>query len=111
MRIAIVWALVFPTIKLLQELGLDRDLVHLLTNLGIAVVVALLIDLIWQSREPVARAIRGAEPDGGAQRRNAGARDLRPHLAHPGDALRPRALGADRGEPGARRSARGPARR
>jgi moderate conductance mechanosensitive channel len=60
MRIAIVWALVFPTIKLWQELGLDRNLVHLLLNLGIAVVVALLIDLIWQSREPVARAIRGA---------------------------------------------------
>jgi small-conductance mechanosensitive channel len=64
MRIAIVWALVFPTIKLLQELGLDRDLVHLLTNLGIAGVVALLIDLIWQSREPVARAIQGATHDG-----------------------------------------------
>ena len=63
MRIAIVWALVFPTIKLLQELGLDRDLVHLLTSLGIAVVVGLLIDLIWQIREPVARAIRGTEPD------------------------------------------------
>ncbi len=63
MRIAIVWALVFPTIRLLRELGLDRDLVHLLTNLGIAVVVALLIDLIWQGREPVARAIRGAEPE------------------------------------------------
>ena len=55
LRIAIVWALVFPTVKLLQELGLDRDVVHLLTNLGIAVVVALLIELIWHGREPVAR--------------------------------------------------------
>jgi moderate conductance mechanosensitive channel len=59
MRIAIVWALVFPTLKLMQELGLDRDVVHLLINLGIAVVVALLIGLIWQGREPVARLIRG----------------------------------------------------
>lgn len=71
LRIAIVWALVFPTIRLWQELGLDRDVVHLLTNLGIAVVVALLIDLIWRSREPVARAIRGA---GGDAARSAGAR-------------------------------------
>jgi small-conductance mechanosensitive channel len=71
MRIAIVWALVFPTIKLWQELGLDRHVVHLLINLGIAVVVALLIDLIWQSREPVARAIRGTEHEGA---RTAGAR-------------------------------------
>jgi moderate conductance mechanosensitive channel len=71
MRIAIVWALIFPTLKLLQELGLERDVVHLLTNLGIAVVVALLIDLIWRGREPVARAIRGAGFDEG---RSAGAR-------------------------------------
>jgi small-conductance mechanosensitive channel len=70
LRIAIVWALLFPTLKLMQELGLDRDLVHLLTNLGIALVVALLIDLIWQGREPVARAIRGAGQDD----RRAGAR-------------------------------------
>ncbi len=71
MRLAIAWALIFPTIKLLQELGLERDLVHLLTNLGAAVVVALLIHLIWQSREPVARAIRSAES---ARARTAGAR-------------------------------------
>ncbi len=71
MRIAIVWALVFPTIRLLRELGLGHDVAHLLANLGIAVVVALLIDLIWQGREPVARAIRGAEP---AAARGAGAR-------------------------------------
>ena len=61
MRIAIVWAAVFPTLKLLQELGLDRDVVHLLINLGVAVVVALLIELIWQGREPVARLIRGTQ--------------------------------------------------
>ncbi|HEX5795957.1 MAG TPA: hypothetical protein VFY19_08955, partial [Geminicoccaceae bacterium] len=64
MRLAIAWALIFPTIKLLQELGLGRDLVHLLINLGAAVVVALLVELIWRSREPVARAIRGAGSDG-----------------------------------------------
>jgi moderate conductance mechanosensitive channel len=71
MRIAIFWALVFPTLKLVAELGLDRDVAHLLTSLGIAVVVALLIDLIWQGREPVARAIRDTEP---ASARTAGAR-------------------------------------
>jgi moderate conductance mechanosensitive channel len=66
MRIAIVWALVFPTLKLLQELGLDPNVVHLLINLGIAVVVALLIELIWHGREPVARLIRGAVQAGSA---------------------------------------------
>ena len=82
MRIAIVWALVFPTIKLLQELGLDRDLVHLLTNLGIAVVVALLIDLIWQSREPVARAIRGAAPHDGARTAGTRVREIFARIWH-----------------------------
>jgi moderate conductance mechanosensitive channel len=59
MRFAIAWALIFPTVSLLRTLGLDRDLAHLLGTLGAAVVVALLIDLIWQSRAPVARLIRG----------------------------------------------------
>jgi small-conductance mechanosensitive channel len=81
MRIAIVWALLFPTIKLLQELGLDRDVVHLLINLGVAVVVALLIDLIWQSREPVALAIRGAEHDG-AQTAGARVREIFARIWH-----------------------------
>ena len=58
-RFAIAWALIFPTVSLLRTLGLDPDLAHLLGNLGAAVVVALLIDLIWQGRAPVARLIRG----------------------------------------------------
>jgi moderate conductance mechanosensitive channel len=76
MRIAIVWALVFPTVKLLRELGLDPDLAHLLSSLGIVIVVALLIDLIWRGREPVARAIRGAGQSGEARSPAGRAREI-----------------------------------
>ncbi len=56
--------LAFLTIQLLRRFGLDPDVTNLLGALATLVFVALLFRFVWQSREPVARLIRGgaAEP-------------------------------------------------
>jgi moderate conductance mechanosensitive channel len=49
----------FMTVDLLVLLGIEPPLAHLLGNIVAAVFVAMLIALIWRSREPMARLIRG----------------------------------------------------
>ncbi len=59
-----VWFLTWVPVQLLENLGFGPDEVSLMATIMGAAVVAFVLYLIWESREPVARLIRGDQWQG-----------------------------------------------